>query len=206
MKKIKTGIYGGSFNPIHNGHIELARQFLEKGGLDEVWLMVTPQNPWKKHEALLDDDKRFHLMQLALKGETGLVAKDYEFHLPRPSYTWNTLKELSKDFPDREFVLLVGGDNWAYFDDWYHYQDILDNYSVCVYPREGITIDEGTLPEHVSVLHAPLIHISSTDIRRRIQNHQPIDDLVPKVVAEEMERDRDYQGESNQDSCSAKKG
>lgn len=192
MKKIKTGIYGGSFNPIHNGHIQLARQFLKGAELDEVWLMVSPQNPWKRHEALLEDSKRFHLMQLALQGEKGLVAKDYEFHLPRPSYTWNTLQKLSKDFPDRSFTLLVGGDNWAYFDDWYHHEDILRNYPVCVYPREGININEGTLPPHVSLLHAPLIHISSTDIRRRIQNHEPIDDFVPEIVAEEMVREGDY--------------
>ncbi|MCH4181767.1 MAG: nicotinate-nucleotide adenylyltransferase [Prevotella sp.] len=193
MEKLKTGIYGGSFNPIHNGHIQLARQFLKGAGLDEVWLMVSPQNPWKQQEELLDDDKRFRLMQLALNGEKGLVAKDYEFYLPRPSYTWNTLQKLSHDFPDRSFTLLVGGDNWAYFHDWYHYKDILKNYPVCVYPREGITINEPSLPPHVSVLHAPLIHISSTDIRRRIQNHESIDDLVPKAVVEEMVKNGDYQ-------------
>ena len=113
---IRTGIFGGSFNPIHNGHISLAQQLKEKAGLDEVWLMVSPQNPLKKAEDLLDDEIRMAMVRLALEGVEGIVASDFEMHLPKPSYTWNTLQALSKDYPDREFVLLMGGDNWACFD------------------------------------------------------------------------------------------
>ncbi len=93
---IKTGIFGGSFNPIHNGHVSLARQLKEKAGLDEVWLMVSPQNPLKQDSDLLDDEKRMQMVRLALEGEESLIASDYELHLPKPSYTWNTLQALSR--------------------------------------------------------------------------------------------------------------
>ena len=105
---IRTGIFGGSFNPIHNGHISLARQLREKAGLDEVWLMVSPQNPLKAQADLLDDQIRMEMARLAVEGETGIIASDYEMHLPKPSYTWNTLEALKRDYPDREFVLMIG--------------------------------------------------------------------------------------------------
>lgn len=128
---IKTGIFGGSFNPIHNGHISLARQLREKAELDEVWLMVSPQNPLKQQADLLDDSLRMEMARRALEGVEGVIASDYEMYLPRPSYTWNTLQALSRDYPDREFVLLMGGDNLALFHRWYHYEDILRNYRMC---------------------------------------------------------------------------
>ena len=129
---IKTGLFGGSFNPIHNGHISLARQLLEKAGLDEVWLMVSPQNPLKQSADLLDDEHRLRMARLAVEQVEGIVVSDYEMHLPRPSYTWNTLEGLRRDYPDREFVLMIGGDNWQLFDRWYHAEDIKANYKIVV--------------------------------------------------------------------------
>ena len=172
---IRTGIFGGSFNPIHKGHISLARQLRQKAGLDEVWLMVSPQNPLKASADLLDDEIRMQMARLAVEGEEGIIASDYEMHLPKPSYTWNTLQTLNKDYPDREFVLMIGGDNWQLFDKWYHADDIRKNYQIIVYPRRGF---EGGIDG------LDLIDISSTEIRERIKAGKGIKRLVPKAVAE----------------------
>ena len=165
---IRTGIFGGSFNPIHNGHISLARQLKEKAGLDEVWLMVSPQNPLKQVADLLSDEARLEMARRALKHEEGIIASDYEMHLPKPSYTWNTLQALSKEYPDREFVLMIGGDNWDLFDKWYRAEDIKKNYEIVVYTRTPG--DPG------------FIDISSTEIRRRIREGKSIRQLVPRAV------------------------
>ncbi len=185
---IKTGIFGGSFNPIHNGHIQLARQLREAAGLDEVWLMVSPQNPLKEQAGLLADDLRLQLARQALADEPFIEVSDYEFHLPRPSYTWNTLQALKDDFPDREFVLLIGGDNWERFPRWYRAEDILSNYQIIVYPRRGSDIDLTSLPPTVSVVEAELLDISSTDIRRRVRRGQQITGMVPDSIVQTVEK------------------
>ena len=174
---IKTGIFGGSFNPIHNGHVKLARYLKAQAGLDEVWLMVSPLNPLKQGTDLLCDEARFKMAQAALEGEAGIIACDYEMHLPKPSYTWNTLQALSKDYPDREFVLMIGGDNWDHFDRWYHAEDIKNNYEIVVYTRTPG--DPGYMD------------ISSTQIRQRIREGRGITRLVPKAV-EAMIRKNGY--------------
>ncbi|MBP5777190.1 MAG: nicotinate (nicotinamide) nucleotide adenylyltransferase [Prevotella sp.] len=175
---IKTGIFGGSFNPIHNGHISLARQLKERAGLDEVWLMVSPQNPLKQNMELLDDEARFEMAKAALDGEKGIIASDYEMHLPKPSYTWNTLEALKQEFPDREFVLMIGGDNWEHFDRWYRAEDIKKAYKIVVYTRTPG--DPG------------FIDISSTEIRQRIREGKSIRRLVPRVVAELIRKNGYY--------------
>ena len=200
MKK-KTGIFGGSFNPIHNGHISLARQLREKAGLDEVWLMVSPQNPLKQQADLLDDEKRMQMVRLALENEPHIIASDYEMHLPKPSYTWNTLQALSKDYPDREFVLMMGGDNWALFDRWYHAEDILKNYQIVIYPRRitqgvrnvvlSVALDSTTFLTPC-VIEAELLDISSTEIRARIKARKGIRRLVPKAVADLILKEKLY--------------
>lgn len=186
MRKTRTGIYGGSFNPVHNGHIRLAHSFLAGAGLDEVWFMVSPQNPLKSHDSLLDDAVRLDMVRLALADEARLVACDYEFCLPRPSYTWNTLQALSREFPDREFILLIGGDNWQHFDRWYHHDDIMRNYDIAIYPRPGSEVDEASLPSSVTLLDTELIDISSTQVRRMVKNGEDISPFVPVSVAEKI--------------------
>ena len=176
---MKIGIFGGSFNPIHNGHLSLALQLKEQAGLDEVWLMVSPQNPLKEPGDLLDDELRLEMARLAVEDVEGIVVSDYEMHLPKPSYTWNTLQSLSKDYPDREFVLMIGGDNWQLFDRWYHAEDIKANYKIVVYTRTPG--DPG------------FIDISSTDIRRRIREGRGIRRLVPKAVADYIKEHKLYQ-------------
>ena len=180
---IKTGIFGGSFNPIHNGHISLARQLKEKAGLDEVWLMVSPQNPMKRQADLLSDEARLQMARLALEQETGIIACDYEMHLPKPSYTWLTLQALSRDYPDRQFVLMIGGDNWSIFHRWFHADDILQNYQVVVYPRRDEQPVKKALPAGVTMVEAELLDVSSTEIRQRIREGRSIRKLVPPSVA-----------------------
>lgn len=180
---IRTGIFGGSFNPIHNGHIHLARQLLREAKLDEVWFLVTPQNPWKQDNDLMPDDLRYQLVTAALRRFKRLKASDFEFKLPKPSYTWNTLQALSAEYPDREFTLLIGGDNWVAFDKWYHHEDILARYPIAVYPRKDAPIDPASLPQCVLLMQAPTVDVSSTEIRQRMAEGLPIDHLVPPAVA-----------------------
>ena len=179
------GIFGGSFNPIHSGHIALARQLRKAADLDEVWLMVSPQNPLKQgSNDLLDDRLRYALARVALHGEEGIIASDYELHLPRPSYTWNTLQHLKEDYPSCTFVLLIGEDNWQRFPQWYRSEDILRAYQVMVYPREGgerLTPEE--MPDGVTLVEAELLPVSSTEIRRRVRVWESIEGLVPKIIA-----------------------
>ena len=179
MKSV--GIFGGSFNPIHTGHIALAKSLCEKAGLDEVWFMVSPMNPFKKAATdLLDDQLRLEMVKKALEGEPQLQACDYEFHLPKPSYTWHTLQVISKDYPDIRFTLLIGGDNWAAFDKWYHHDDILAHYPIVVYPRKDSDI--GEVPEGVTIVETPLLNISSTEIRHHIAKGESIHGMVPESI------------------------
>ena len=173
-----VALFGGSFNPVHVGHVALAQAALAQCGVDEVWLMVSPQNPLKQDRQLLDDTLRYELAVKALEGVEGVRASDYELHLPRPSYTWNTLQHLSADYPDHRFTLLIGGDNWAHFERWRHWQDILWHYDVAVYPREG----------HIGTFEAPLVNVSSTEIRQRVRQGLPITGLVPPAVEDLVRR------------------
>lgn len=182
MQPIRTGIYGGSFNPIHNGHLAIAREIRRRAALDEVWLMVSPQNPLKQVSDLLPDGQRLDMTRRAVEGEEGLVACDFEFHLPRPSYTWHTLTALSRDFPNREFVLLIGADNWAVFDRWYRGEDIVRQYEVVIYPREGSPVDAGALPPNVRLVETPLHDVSSTQVRQLIREGRDISQFVPESI------------------------
>ena len=183
----KIGIYGGSFNPIHCGHIALARQILRKTRLNQIWFMVSPQNPFKKgDDELWDDDFRLKLVRKALETEEKLVPSDYEFRLPRPSYTWDTLQSLSKDFPEHEFTLIIGADNWLAFDRWHRAEDILRSYRIVVYPREGSPIDKVTLPSSVTLVDTRLYRVSSTEIRRRLREGKPVKRLVPAAIYDEL--------------------
>lgn len=179
----RIGIFGGSFNPIHVGHILLARQLCQLARLEQVWLMVSPQNPLKQGNTdLLDDQLRYQLARLALRGEEHIVACNYELHLPKPSYTWNTLQHLKADYPQFTFVLLVGGDNWTNFHRWYRADDILRDHEMVVYPRRGSQTDLSTLPPNVTIVKTELLDISSTQIRQLCSASQIIRGLVPQVI------------------------
>ena len=185
---IKTGIYGGSFNPVHNGHIALAHELRQLAGLDEIWFVVSPQNPLKAQGSLLDDRKRLDMTRRALEPYPELVASDYEFALPRPSYMWHTLQSLSARYPDREFTLIIGADNWACFDRWYHAADIIAHYPIVIYPRQGSTVDSSTLPPTVRLVDTPLYNISSTEVREDVKAGRDISAKVPSSIVDDVMR------------------
>ena len=182
MEKVKTVVFGGSFDPIHVGHVSLAAEVVKTGLADEVWFMVSPQNPHKQLCNLSDENVRFRMVALAIEGNGSFKASDFEFGLPRPSYTINTLSELERNFPDREFSLLVGADNWEKFDRWYKHDELLARYRIIVYPRDNSNRPE--LPEGVTWLSAELHDISSTRIRSMVAAGESISGLVAPAVEE----------------------
>lgn len=183
MKKI-IGIYGGSFNPIHYGHIGVAKWVKEHTTLDEVWLMVSPNNPLKDSKILAPEQERFGAVKEAIKDIPGLVASDFEFNLPRPSYMAKTLKELKKTYPAYDFVLIIGADNISTFNKWKDYEYILKNYKILVYPRKceedySVLVSPDSEENWVDICgydelylwDAPWFNISSTEIRNRNKNN-----------------------------------
>ena len=180
-KPVRTALLGGTFNPLHNGHLAIAKSVLEQNLADEVWLLVTPCNPWKVNQEMIDDRVRYQMAAQAVKNIKGIKASDYEFSLPRPSYTANTLRHLSADYPDRQFILTIGADNWVKFNEWKDNQFIRANYPIIVYPRKDCNINEST--DGAALLNCPLIDISSTDIRNLVNKGESIKDLVPESVA-----------------------
>lgn len=184
MKRI--GLLGGSYNPIHVGHIQLAEHLLRVLSFDEVWLIVSPHNPLKPANDLLPDAIRYQWVAKSIEGLSGLVASDFELGLPQPSYTYNTLTQLTATYPQNEFTLLIGADNWQVFHKWFKAEDIINNYRIAIYPRPGSGAIATPLPPNVQVIDAPLIDISSTMIRQKIRNHEDISHLVPKVIQQEV--------------------
>lgn len=180
---IKTGFFGGSFNPIHKGHIAIARQMLALTSLDEIWFVVSPLNPFKQGDTdLIDDEKRMRMVRMALEGEPHLVASDYEFRLPRPSYTWSTLQHLSHDYPERAFSLIIGADNWLAIDRWARPDYILSHFPVLIYPRKDCPIDAQTLPKGVQLADTGLFDVSSTAVRSCVAEGKSIRGMVPESI------------------------
>ena len=184
MKRI--GILGGSYNPIHVGHIQLAEHLLRVLSFDEVWLLVSPHNPLKPANDLLPDAIRYQWVAKSIEGVSGLVASDFELALPQPSYTYNTLTQLTATYPQNQFTLLIGADNWQVFHKWFRAEDIINNFRIAIYPRPGSAAIAMPLPPNVQMIDAPLIDISSTMIRQKIRNHEDISHLVPKVIQQEV--------------------
>lgn len=171
---IRTGIFGGTFNPIHLGHLALANYLCEENWVDELWFLITPQNPFKQEQTLLDNHLRMKMVEAAIADYPRFKASDFEFTLPRPSYTVTTLQKLSETYPDREFVLIIGADNWAAFDKWKSPKEILRNHRILVYPRPGYEINPHELPAQVKAVNTPLLEISSTFIRESIASGKDI--------------------------------
>ncbi len=182
-----TGLFFGSFNPLHNGHLAIARCLLEKECCQEIWFVVSPQNPWKKDHALLSEQLRMEIVQAAVAGESRMSACDIEFTMRRPSFTYLTLEELTRQYPGRNFALIIGGDNFERFHLWKNYGEILARYPVFVYPRPGFETTT-TAYKTVKVVSAPLRAISSSGIRQKVREGKDISADVPPSVVDLVEK------------------
>ncbi len=183
----KTGLFFGSYNPVHTGHMIIANYLAQYSDLDEVWLVVSPHNPFKKKETLAPDYDRLHLVHLAIGDNPLLRASDIEFTLPRPSYTIDTLVHLDEKYPHREFALIMGEDNLLSLPRWKNYEQILKCYDIYVYNR---TVEGGSpLHDHprVHFIIAPLLNISASLVRRIFQEGKSIEYLVPEPVYRYLE-------------------
>lgn len=182
----RVGLLFGSFNPIHIGHLILAHHLATRTDLDAVWLVVSPQSPFKVGEELLTEQARLHLVQLAIAGNDRLRALDVEFTMPKPSYTIDTLDELRRQYPNTQFVLLMGGDNLPGLPRWKSADRLTTEFAVYVYPRPGYALPE-PLPANVRVVEAPLLDISATFIRNSVRAGQSIRYLVSEAVEREIQ-------------------
>ena len=184
MKKI--GLYFGTFNPIHLGHLTIANHMVEYSDLDEIWMVVTPHNPFKKKSSLLDNHHRLEMVFKATEGYPKIKPSDIEFKLPQPNYTVNTLAHLEERYPDKSFCLIMGEDNLKSLHKWKNYEVILENYQVYVYPRISI----GNIPEQfknhpkITPVAAPIMEISSTFIRKAIKEQKNCKPLLNQNVWE----------------------
>jgi nicotinate-nucleotide adenylyltransferase len=184
----KVGIFCGSFNPIHNGHVALADYIARNSDLDEVWLVVSPLNPLKRTiaDTLAPNEQRLDMVRLALRSCERLFASDIEFSLPLPNYTINTLNALKSKYPETDFSLIIGADNLALFERWKDSDVIMSNFDMLVYPRPGVDLDSlmQKYPKVRVLENAPLHDISSTEIRRRISSGESVSELVNPEVEE----------------------
>lgn len=188
---MKIGLYFGSFNPVHNGHLIIANHIANYSDLNQVWFVVSPQNPFKKSALLLNEYHRLHMIKSAIDGENKLRASSVEFNLPKPSYTVDTLAYLKEKYPDHQFSLVMGSDGFQNLNKWKNFEVITKNYPVYIYKRPGFDIinDWGV---DITILNAPLLEISSTRIREMVKEKRSIRFLVPDVVYEEIMRNGYY--------------
>lgn len=185
---MNIGLLFGSFNPIHVGHLIIANVMAENTDLKKVWFVVSPQNPFKPSKGLLHEFDRYDMVKAAIADNYKLEVSDIEFHLPRPSYTVDTLTHLTERNPGKTFRVIIGEDNLVNFEKWKNYEQILDNYGLYVYPRPGVTNSEpggDVRPKrhpNVKMVDAPLLDISATYIRNCIRDNKSIRYLVPEAV------------------------
>ncbi|MFN8208762.1 MAG: nicotinate (nicotinamide) nucleotide adenylyltransferase [Bacteroidales bacterium] len=182
---MRIGLFFGSFNPVHIGHLAIANYMAEYTDLDEVWLVVSPQNPFKPENALAPSHQRLSLVQRALRDSPGIKASDIELELPSPSFTINTLRVLQERYPDDRFIIVMGSDGISTFGDWKESDYIATNFQRLIYPRPGIVLNEKDL-RNARLVRAPLIEISSTFIRESILKGKDVRHFVPAHLWEEI--------------------
>jgi len=182
---MKIGLYFGSFNPVHVGHLIIASHMVEHTALEQVWFIVSPQNPFKNSSGLLNEQHRLSLIQLAIEGETRLKASNVEFKLPKPSYTINTLVYLKEKYPQHQFSVIMGSDGFQNITNWKNYEQIINNYNIYIYMRPSFPVVSN--PSNVIVVDAPLLEISATAIRKNIREGRSVRYLVTEEVRKEIE-------------------
>ena len=188
---MKIGLYFGSFNPIHIGHLIIGSHILNSTVLEKIWFVVSPQNPFKQSNSLLNETYRLQLVRLAVEQDNRIKVSDVEFSMPRPSYTIDTLTYLKEKNPDDSFSIIMGSDSFQNLDKWKNYKMITEAHTIYVYKRNGFEI-ENTHGANIIELNAPLLQISATHIRELIKAGKSIRYLVPEIVREEIETRRFY--------------
>lgn len=188
---MNIGLFFGSFNPIHIGHLIIANHVLNETKIDKIWLIVSPQNPFKESRALLNEFNRLHLVRLAIQDDNRMKCSDIEFSLSKPSYTSNTLAFLSEKYPEHNFSIIMGSDSFQNLPQWKNAESIISNYSIYIYKREGHDIVQSA-KKPPYILGAPIIQISASQIRKYIQQGKSIRYLVPESVREEIETRKFY--------------
>mgnify|MGYP000873501809 FL=1 len=186
---MKVGLFFGSFNPIHIGHLVIANHMVEYSDLDQVWFVVTPHNPFKNKNTLLDNYQRLEMVYRATKDYTKLKPSDIEFNLPQPNYTINTLVHLQEKYLKNEFALIMGEDNLKSFHKWKNYELILENHHIYVYPRVSEQTVSTQFDGHkkIHVINAPLMELSSTFIRKSIKEGKNVQPMLPQHVWEYLD-------------------
>ena len=191
---MKIGIFGGSFDPIHTGHAIIAHHIISSGLVDQLWMMVSPVNPLKAgNERHVTDADRLRMVEMVTRTLDGAETSAFEFNMPRPSYTIDTLNALQEKFPDKEVYMVIGADNWAVFDRWRNSEEILSKYHILIYPRLGYEVvipDEWQ--DRVTLVNAPIIELSSTQIRERLAQGKSARYYVPDDVLNYIERNNLY--------------
>ncbi len=193
MKKV--GLFFGSFNPIHIGHLILANYILENSDMAELWFVVSPQNPFKDKKSLLSDHNRLDMVQLAVKNYPNMRVSNVEFSLPKPSYTIDTLTYLKEKYPDHSFALIMGEDNLKGLPKWKNSDKLIENYQIIVYPRlfEGEKQEkEFSKHDHISMINAPIIELSATEIRNMIKNGKNVRPMLPPEVFDYLDGSNFY--------------
>ena len=184
---MKIGLYFGSFNPVHVGHLIIANHILNEADIEKVWFIISPHNPFKPESGLLNEYHRLHLVKTAIENDNRIWASDIEFGLPKPSYTTNTLAYLKEKHPEHEFCIIMGSDSFQNLDNWKNAEVIINNYDIYVYIRPGFTA-ENKINARLHIVEAPLLQISSTQIRKLLKEGKSIRYEVPDSVREEIEK------------------
>jgi nicotinate-nucleotide adenylyltransferase len=184
---MKIGLYFGSFNPVHTGHLIIANHILNETELEKIWFVISPQNPFKSTTALLNEYDRLHLIRVAIEEDNRMKASDIEFNLPKPSYTVDTLAYLGEKYPEHEFSIIMGSDSFQNLHKWKNYEVIIKRCPIYIYMRPGFeTIN--TIKADLRVMDAPLLQISATQIRQLIKANKSIRYMVPQKVLDEIEK------------------